>query len=220
MATTRPMNLPSERSPASTASTVIGPGLRVDGRITGEESLRVEGHVEGSIDLQEALYIASQGVVVAEIQARDIVVSGIAIGNLVAQDIVILEPGSKVVGDVQAPRVVIEDGAVFSGKVATTGEAPPRAVRRATTSRAPVRRAESGTLTTPTPPRATRRPKVSEDAPPPPPEAPASASASADATPPDERPKTTKASRTKKSTKKAPRARVPKPGKRKVTRRS
>jgi cytoskeletal protein CcmA (bactofilin family) len=126
--------------------TVIGPGIQVNGRVSGQEDLHVEGRLEGSVALTETFYVAAAGTVVAEIKARDVVVSGVLVGNVVAEDSVTLNPGAKLVGDITAPRIIIADGASFSGNVGMGGEPPPRRERRA----APARRA------TPTRPAAAR----------------------------------------------------------------
>ena len=44
-------------------STTIGPNIQVDGRISGEEDLRIEGRVDGAISLTETLYVDANGVV-------------------------------------------------------------------------------------------------------------------------------------------------------------
>src|SRR5262245_11700283 len=116
--------------------TVIGPDIRVSGRVTGEEDLHVEGRVDGAISLSETLYVAPGGIVAAEVEAHNIVVSGVVMGNVTARDCVTLHPGAKLVGDIHAPRLVIADGATFKGNVRMGGEAPParepaRAAQRA-----------------------------------------------------------------------------------------
>jgi len=98
--------------------TVIGQGIHVHGRIHGEEELRIEGRVEGSISLTETVHVAESGVVIATIEARDVVVSGVVVGNVSATNAVHLERGAKLVGDIDAPRLIIADGAAFRGNVA------------------------------------------------------------------------------------------------------
>ncbi|MBC8067449.1 MAG: polymer-forming cytoskeletal protein, partial [Deltaproteobacteria bacterium] len=105
--------------------TVIGPDIRVSGRVTGEEDLHIEGRVDGAIALTETLYVAPGGIVAATVEAHNIVVSGVLMGNVTARDCVTLHPGAKLVGDITAPRLVIADGATFKGNVHMGGEAPP-----------------------------------------------------------------------------------------------
>lgn len=118
-------------TPLNDGVTVIGPGIAVNGRVSGEEDLYVEGRLEGSVALTETFHVAANGTVVAEVKARDVVISGVLIGNVTADDSVTLNPGAKLAGDIAAPRVIIADGAAFSGNVAMGGEAPPKRERRA-----------------------------------------------------------------------------------------
>jgi len=130
------------QSSGADGSTLIGPGIFVRGRVSGEEDLHVEGRLEGSISLTETVYVAPEGIVVATVQARDIVVSGVVVGDVTAEDSVTLNAGAKLVGDITAPRVIVADGASFSGNVAMGGEPPPpRKERRQAARRAPTKAA-------------------------------------------------------------------------------
>src|SRR5689334_1106009 len=93
--------------------TLVGPAIAIRGRIEGEEDLRVEGRVEGSVSLTETLYVEPNGVVLAQIEARDVVISGIVIGDIKAGNCVTLNKNAKLVGNIAAPRIIIADGASF-----------------------------------------------------------------------------------------------------------
>jgi cytoskeletal protein CcmA (bactofilin family) len=115
---------------AETGETVVGPAIAIRGRIEGEEDLRVEGRVEGSISLTETLYVEPGGVVLAQIEARDVVISGIVIGDISAANSVTLNKAAKLVGNIAAPRIIIADGASFRGDVVMDGEDFPAARER------------------------------------------------------------------------------------------
>lgn len=139
---------------SSEGATVIGAGIRVSGRVDGEEDLHVEGRVEGQINLSETLVVSEGGIVVATVSARDVVVAGVVVGDVTASNCVTLHAGAKLVGDIAAPRLVVADGAAFRGNV-LMGEAPPAAARAASSgaarrpSRAPARpRAAAGKTAT------------------------------------------------------------------------
>lgn len=120
-----------------TQETVVGPAISIRGRIEGQEDLRVEGRVEGSIALTETLYVEPGGVVLAQVEARDVVISGIVIGDISAANSVTLNKAAKHVGNISAPRVIIADGASFRGDVIMDGEGfspPARERTRATTT--------------------------------------------------------------------------------------
>ena len=53
----------SQSTPADPA-TLIGPGIHVRGRVSGEEDLHIEGRLEGSIELTETVYVAPDGIVI------------------------------------------------------------------------------------------------------------------------------------------------------------
>ena len=127
-ATPAPMNsAPSEPTgapsrPAVAASTAdqatIGKSLVIKGEVTGSESLYIDGRVEGSINLAgNRVTVGRNGVVSANINAREIVVLGKVRGNLTASDRVDIRSDGSLTGDVVAARISIEDGAFFKGGI-------------------------------------------------------------------------------------------------------
>ncbi len=127
----------------TTQETIVGPAIAIRGRIDGEEDLRVEGRIEGSISLTETLYVEPSGVVIAEVEARDVVVSGVIIGDVTAVNSVTLNKGAKLIGNIRAPRLIIADGASFRGDVTMDGDAPPP-IRERTRATSTVSRAAIG----------------------------------------------------------------------------
>lgn len=99
------------------ANTVIGSSLVIDGEISGDEALVVQGTVKGRISLKEALLVESSGVVEADIDTQTVEISGKVTGNISATDKVELKSDCRVVGDIRAPRILIADGASFKGNV-------------------------------------------------------------------------------------------------------
>jgi cytoskeletal protein CcmA (bactofilin family) len=110
------------RPVATTTSTsdqaTIGKSLVIKGEVTGSESLYIDGRVEGSINLSgNRVTIGRNGVVAANISAREIVVLGKVRGNLTASDRVDIRSDGSLTGDVVAARISIEDGAFFKGGI-------------------------------------------------------------------------------------------------------
>src|ERR1043165_389640 len=109
--------------PVSTTSTTadqatIGKSLVIKGEVTGSESLYIDGRVEGSINLSgNRVTVGRNGVVSANINAREIVVLGKVKGNLSASDRVDIRSDGSLTGDVVAARISIEDGAFFKGGI-------------------------------------------------------------------------------------------------------
>jgi cytoskeletal protein CcmA (bactofilin family) len=108
--------------PATTTTTAdqatIGKSLVIKGEVTGSESLYIDGRVEGSINLSgNRVTVGRNGVVAANINAREIVVLGKVRGNLTASDRVDIRSDGSLTGDVVAARISIEDGAYFKGGI-------------------------------------------------------------------------------------------------------
>jgi cytoskeletal protein CcmA (bactofilin family) len=96
----------------------IGKSLVIKGEVTGSESLYIDGRVEGSINLAgNRVTVGRNGVVSANINAREIVVIGKVRGNLTATDRVDIRNDGSLTGDVVAQRISIEDGAFFKGGI-------------------------------------------------------------------------------------------------------
>ncbi len=96
----------------------IGKSLVIKGEVSGSESLYIDGRVEGSINLSgNRVTVGRNGVVAANINAREIVVLGKVRGNLTASDRVDIRSDGSLTGDVVAARISIEDGAFFKGGI-------------------------------------------------------------------------------------------------------
>jgi cytoskeletal protein CcmA (bactofilin family) len=99
------------------ANTVIGSSIVIDGEISGDEDLVIQGTVKGRIALKESLIVEGSGVVEADIETQNVEIAGQVTGNISASDRVELKSDCRVVGDIKAPRVLIADGASFKGNV-------------------------------------------------------------------------------------------------------
>ena len=120
MSASEPAAVPRPMSSTTTASdqATIGKSLVIKGEVTGSESLYIDGRVEGSINLSgNRVTIGRNGVVSANISAREIVVLGKVRGNLTASDRVDIRSDGSLTGDVVAARISIEDGAFFKGGI-------------------------------------------------------------------------------------------------------
>ncbi len=96
----------------------LGKSLVIKGEVTGSESLYIDGRVEGSINLPgNRVTVGRNGVVAANISAREIVVLGKVRGNMTASDRVDIRGEGSLTGDVIAQRISIEDGAYFKGGI-------------------------------------------------------------------------------------------------------
>jgi len=98
-------------------SCIIGSGITIRGNLSGSEPLVIEGKVEGTIALRNHLTIENGGAVVADTEVENLTVNGEIQGNIAASEAVSVSATAKVIGNIKAPRVIIEDGARFKGSI-------------------------------------------------------------------------------------------------------
>ncbi len=99
-------------------SAMIGKSVKVIGQIFTKEDLYVDGDVEGTIEsLENKVTIRPNGRVQASISAREVIILGQVQGNVETSDKVDIRKDAKLVGDIVAARISIEDGALFKGSI-------------------------------------------------------------------------------------------------------
>lgn len=97
---------------------IIGPSITIRGDVTGDEDLTIQGRIEGTVTLkQHNVSVGPEGKVDASIHARMVTVEGEVKGDLHGQEQVILRKTARVQGNIQSPRVTLEDGARFRGGI-------------------------------------------------------------------------------------------------------
>jgi cytoskeletal protein CcmA (bactofilin family) len=96
----------------------IGRSLVIKGEVTGAESLYVDGRIEGSINVSDhRVTVGRNGVVTANINAREVVIMGKVKGNIQCSDRLDIRGEGSLTGDVITQRISVEDGAVLKGSV-------------------------------------------------------------------------------------------------------
>lgn len=95
----------------------IGSQIMIRGNLTGGEDLVVEGRIEGTIRLSNHLTVEAGGVVEADLEVEDLTANGTIRGDIQASRSITINAGARIVGNISAPRIIIEDGARFKGRV-------------------------------------------------------------------------------------------------------
>ena len=122
--------------------TVIGPETRISGPLSGKDDLEVHGTVDGPVHGEAGVTIAAGARIGGEVRGRDVVIGGELAHPVFASGTVRLLATAVMTGDIEAPRLAIDDGAVFDGQIrmgkktasATTTTAPAATVSVPTTT--------------------------------------------------------------------------------------
>ncbi len=100
--------------------TVIGSNTRFQGTLTSDGNIRVDGSVEGDIEVLGNLIVGETGRVIATIKAQNVHVSGAVKGEITAVEQLEISPTGKVWGDITTAALHIEPGGLFRGQSSMT----------------------------------------------------------------------------------------------------
>jgi cytoskeletal protein CcmA (bactofilin family) len=103
---------------------LIGSKITIRGQVSGNQDLIVEGRIEGRVSLENRLTVEESGTIEADLEVVDASFKGEVRGDITASRSAILHPTARVLGNIRAPRLVIEEGARFSGTVEMEVELP------------------------------------------------------------------------------------------------
>ena len=114
---------PPKNITASMEQATIGRSVVIKGEVSGAESLYVDGRIEGTVNFADSrVTIGRNGVVVANINAKEVVIMGVVTGNIHCTDRLDIRSEGSLTGDVVTPRICVEDGAVLKGAVEVRAE--------------------------------------------------------------------------------------------------
>lgn len=131
---------------SSGRAAVIGPGIHINGDISGDEDLIIEGRVDGKISLAaHQVSVGQSGEVKADITAKVIKIDGKVKGDLNGTEKVVISRSGNVHGNIVAPRMTLEDGAIFKGSI----DMDPSEPAKPAVSKPPVKKAATPTMDTP-----------------------------------------------------------------------
>jgi cytoskeletal protein CcmA (bactofilin family) len=103
------------RREGEVVQTLIGKGSEFDGKLTFEGQVHIEGKFNGQIHTKDTLVVGQSARVTAEITAGTVVINGTVEGNIKAATLIEIHATGRVKGNLEAPALSIEKGAIFDG---------------------------------------------------------------------------------------------------------
>src|SRR4051794_1163906 len=132
---TPPPPAPAKPEPAPNGATdvnrggTLSSGVSIKGTVKFQKELTLDCEVEGTINSQGRLTVGKQAKIKGDIKTRSVIVDGTVNGNITAGERCELRAGCSVNGDIEAPRLVVDEAASFIGsaKIATQKQPAPSA---------------------------------------------------------------------------------------------
>jgi cytoskeletal protein CcmA (bactofilin family) len=113
---------PTDNNDFDSPTTVIGKDIFIEAaRITGNESVRIDGRVKGNVEINGPLVLGDTGSVTGDIRAKVFIIAGEVNGNVQCETQLHIASSSKITGDVQAESLVVDEGAQVMGRYIITG---------------------------------------------------------------------------------------------------
>lgn len=102
--------------------TILGPDANFKGELTFEKGMRLMGRFEGKVNTPGRIHVTKEAKLHADVEAGGITVEGDVHGNLQASDRIELKNTARYEGDLRASKLVVDEGAIFSGHVSVGPE--------------------------------------------------------------------------------------------------
>ena len=95
----------------------IDQGSEFEGKLSFKDTVRIDGTFSGEISSDNTLIVGESGQIMATINSVCVVISGLVEGDIHASDQVVLHKTAVVNGNIEAPIVIMEEGAQLNGNV-------------------------------------------------------------------------------------------------------
>ena len=98
-------------------STLIGEGCRIEGNISAKDSIKIDGEIQGKLNIEGSVIIGEKSHVQGDVRCADLIVFGRLDGNIHAHQLQ-LKQTAQIYGNIEAHILQVEPGAVYQGTVA------------------------------------------------------------------------------------------------------
>ena len=95
----------------------IDQGSEFEGKLSFKDTVRIDGTFSGEISSDNTLIVGESGQIHAQIRSVSVVISGLVVGDVLANEQIVLHKTAVVNGDLEAPKIMMEEGAQLNGSV-------------------------------------------------------------------------------------------------------
>jgi len=104
-------------------------GTKIEGKITANSDIRIDGELVGDLDCKGRLVVGPEGSVKGNVTCQNAVIEGRFDGNLKVQELLNVRETANITGDIFTDKLIVQSGAIYNvncqmGKV-TKGSSSP-----------------------------------------------------------------------------------------------
>lgn len=112
---TASVNSSSASSSSSHALNSLVHGTRVEGTISSDSDIRIDGAVKGKLTCKAKVIIGPSGLIEGEIYCENAVIEGRFEGILNVVDVLHIKEKARVSGEIKSAKLIVQPGAVVNG---------------------------------------------------------------------------------------------------------
>lgn len=102
-------------TPNTTDLNLIGKGTIIEGNITTESSIRVDGGIKGKLICKNTVTVGQTGRIQGDVEAMNAIISGKVKGKIIVSEKLVLEGKASLIGELKAKKLIIDEGSIFEG---------------------------------------------------------------------------------------------------------
>lgn len=99
------------------SANTIQSGTSISGEVNSEGSIRIDGKLDGSLITQGKLVVGNSGTITGDVNCQNANIEGRIEGKLEVKEMLILKQSAVIHGDISTRKLVVEEGAIFNGKI-------------------------------------------------------------------------------------------------------
>ncbi len=103
------------KKPKDEINAFLGENTEFEGKFSFTGAVRIDGKFSGEIFSGGTLIVGESAVVKSQIHVADMIISGEVYGDIFAENKIEINVPGKLFGNIQTPKLVIEEGVVFEG---------------------------------------------------------------------------------------------------------
>ena len=104
------------KTPKEEINAFLGKDTEFEGRFSFTGAVRIDGKFSGEIESSGTLIVGETATIKSQIHVVDMIISGEVDGDIVAENKIEISVPGKLFGNIQTPKLVIEEGVIFEGK--------------------------------------------------------------------------------------------------------
>jgi cytoskeletal protein CcmA (bactofilin family) len=103
------------KRPKDEINAFLGKDTEFEGKFSFTGAVRIDGKLSGEILSSGILIVGESAIIKSQIHVADMIISGEVHGDIFAENKIEIKVPGKLFGNIQTPRLIIEEGVIFEG---------------------------------------------------------------------------------------------------------